>query len=78
MFIFRTWTLIPDAINDLVSQGATKITIFPYFLAVGLYVAEDIPEEIDKAKIFIQMLNLHIASFGSNWWNAKFNFKSNS
>ena len=42
--------LIPDAINDLISQGATKITIFPYFLAVGLHVAEDIPKEINKAK----------------------------
>ena len=31
-------------------NGAKKITIFPYFLAIGLHVAEDIPEEIDKAK----------------------------
>ena len=42
--------LIPDAIDQLASNGAKKITIFPYFLAIGLHVAEDIPEEIDKAK----------------------------
>ena len=42
--------LIPDAIDLLINKGAKKITIFPYFLAVGLHVAEDIPEEINKAK----------------------------
>ena len=51
--------LIPDAISDLISQGATKITIFPYFLAVGLHVAEDIPEEIDKAKNIYPNVEFH-------------------
>ena len=42
--------IIPHGINLLIKKGAKKITIFPYFLAVGLHVAEDIPEEINKAK----------------------------
>ena len=41
--------LIPDAIDQLVQEGATQITVFPYFLAVGAHVAEDIPEAISAA-----------------------------
>lgn len=41
--------LIPDAINNL-SLSFKKITIFPYFLATGTHVAEDIPLFIEKAK----------------------------
>ena len=41
--------LIPDAIDQLVQEGATQITVFPYFLAVGAHVAEDIPEAIAAA-----------------------------
>ena len=41
--------LIPDAIDQLVQDGATQITVFPYFLAVGAHVAEDIPEAISIA-----------------------------
>ena len=43
----------------MISQGATKITIFPYFLAVGLHVAEEIPEEIDKAKNIYPNVEFH-------------------
>ncbi|RZO84452.1 MAG: cobalamin biosynthesis protein CbiX [Kiritimatiellaceae bacterium] len=42
--------LIPDAIAELAQAGARHITIFPYFLAVGAHVAEDIPEAIEAAR----------------------------
>ena len=42
--------LIPDAIAQLVEAGARQITVFPYFLAVGAHVAEDIPEAIEAAR----------------------------
>jgi sirohydrochlorin ferrochelatase len=42
--------LIPEAITQLVKSGAQQITVFPYFLAVGAHVAEDIPEAIEAAR----------------------------
>ena len=51
---------IPDAINTLVKRGATRITLFPYFLAVGAHVAEDIPEAISEAKEQHPQVHFHI------------------
>lgn len=41
---------IPDGIDKLVSQGAKSILIVPYFLARGIHVASDVPEEVAKAR----------------------------
>lgn len=41
---------IPDAINHCVQQGATTISVLPYFLSAGRHVEEDVPSEISKAK----------------------------
>lgn len=35
---------IPDGLARCVDQGAEEIVVFPYFLAAGTHVAEDIPE----------------------------------
>jgi sirohydrochlorin ferrochelatase len=37
---------IPDGLAALAAQGATDIVAFPYFLAAGTHVAQDIPEAI--------------------------------
>lgn len=37
---------IPDGLATLAAKGATEIVAFPYFLAAGTHVAQDIPEEI--------------------------------
>jgi sirohydrochlorin ferrochelatase len=37
---------IPDGLAALAAQGATEIVAFPYFLAAGTHVAQDIPEAI--------------------------------
>ena len=37
-------------LNKAIAQGCTKIKIFPYFLAAGKHVKEDIPSEIKKFK----------------------------
>ena len=42
---------IPDAIGICVKNSATDIYIAPYFLSAGRHVTEDIPNEIDKARI---------------------------
>ncbi len=37
---------IPEGLTDLAAKGATDIVAFPYFLAAGTHVAQDIPEAI--------------------------------
>jgi sirohydrochlorin ferrochelatase len=37
---------IPDGLAALAAQGATDIVAFPYFLAAGTHVAQDIPAAI--------------------------------
>ncbi len=39
-----------SAIADLVDEGATDIMIFPYFLAAGIHVANDIPRIVEEEK----------------------------
>lgn len=37
---------IPAGLTELAGRGATEIVAFPYFLAAGTHVAQDIPEAI--------------------------------
>ncbi len=39
-----------SAIADLAEEGATSITVFPYFLAAGTHVANDIPRIVEEEK----------------------------
>lgn len=39
---------IPEELEQLIRQGATDITVVPYFLSAGRHVAEDIPGEVAK------------------------------
>ena len=43
-------TLIPDGIAECISEGATSITVLPYFLNSGRHVVEDIPQIISACK----------------------------
>lgn len=37
---------IPDGLEACIKRGATEVVVFPYFLAAGRHVVEDIPAEI--------------------------------
>lgn len=39
---------IPDGLEHCVLEGASEIVIFPYFLAAGRHVVDDIPNEAAK------------------------------
>ena len=39
---------IPEGLEQCVKQGASEVVIFPYFLAAGRHVVDDIPEEAEK------------------------------
>ncbi len=41
---------IPDAIEELVSQGATNVVAVPYFLHTGTHVADDLPTLLEEAQ----------------------------
>jgi sirohydrochlorin cobaltochelatase len=41
---------IPDAIGQLVAQGAQRIIALPYFLHLGRHVAEDLPQLVAEAQ----------------------------
>lgn len=49
-FLELTEPSIPDGIAKLVSQGATDLIVFPYFLAPGTHVVDDLPELVDEAR----------------------------
>ena len=37
---------IPQGLEACIQRGATEVIVFPYFLAAGRHVVEDIPAEI--------------------------------
>ena len=37
---------IPQGLEDCIKRGASEVVVFPYFLAAGRHVVEDIPAEI--------------------------------
>jgi sirohydrochlorin ferrochelatase len=39
-----------SAVADLIDEGVTEIKIFPYFLAAGTHVVNDIPRLIEEEK----------------------------
>lgn len=38
--------LIPDALEKAILEGATDISVFPYFLSAGRHVVTDVPNEV--------------------------------
>lgn len=49
-FLELTEPSIFHTLNKAVSHGCTKVKIFPYFLAAGKHVKDDIPNEVKLFK----------------------------
>jgi sirohydrochlorin ferrochelatase len=49
-FIEFTRPSFSDQVNALAARGATRIVVFPYFIAAGTHVASDLPKLIHHAK----------------------------
>jgi sirohydrochlorin ferrochelatase len=45
-FMVRNKPSIPEAIEDIVKRGITKIVLVPAFLAAGVHTEQEIPEMI--------------------------------
>lgn len=52
--------LIADGIENCVNDGATRITVLPYFLNSGRHVTEDIPHDVERASLNFPNVQLHI------------------
>ena len=40
---------LPSAVGDLVRRGAERIVVIPYFLTLGIHLAQDLPRITDRA-----------------------------
>ncbi|WP_455220796.1 sirohydrochlorin chelatase [Kaarinaea lacus] len=52
---------IPDGLELCIQRGATEVTVFPYFLAAGRHVVEDIPREIAPVVDKYPKVNVQLA-----------------
>lgn len=50
-----------DTFRRSVEQGATQLTVMPYFLVAGKFVREDLPKAIDAAKAEFPHVEVEIA-----------------
>ncbi len=54
---------IPDGIQHCIDQGATTVTVLPYFLSAGRHVAEDIPHEVAIKQEQHPDIDIHISDY---------------
>lgn len=53
--------LIPEAIDECIKQGATKVVVLPYFLNSGRHAIEDIPQIVEQAQQQYPNVQLSVA-----------------
>ncbi len=53
---------IPDGLEACIQRGADEVLVFPYFLAAGRHVVEDIPAEIARVQSKYPEANIYITS----------------
>ena len=54
---------IPAGIIQCIENGATDITVLPYFLSAGRHVSEDIPNEVASVSDKYPDINIRIAPY---------------
>ena len=54
---------IPTGVGLCAKAGATTVTAIPYFLAAGRHVANDIPAELEKAKLLHPAVTIQQSSY---------------
>ena len=52
---------IPDGLEACIERGAEEVVVFPYFLAAGRHVVEDIPEQVIPVKDKYPKVTVRIA-----------------
>ncbi|MFT6432122.1 MAG: sirohydrochlorin ferrochelatase [Candidatus Azotimanducaceae bacterium] len=54
-------TLIPDGVKNCVDDGATSVTVLPYFLNSGRHVVEDVPNIVSDCRLQYPNVDIRIA-----------------
>lgn len=54
---------IPEGIRRCVEAGADEVLVLPYFLSAGRHVSEDIPAEVQKARLEHPRIAIHLAPY---------------
>jgi sirohydrochlorin ferrochelatase len=54
---------IPNGLRELISRGATRIVVLPYFLSAGRHVVEDIPGDIQTVAREHPDIEIHQAPY---------------
>jgi sirohydrochlorin cobaltochelatase len=54
---------IPQAVDQLVAEGAQQTTAVPFFLQLGGHVAEDLPEIIGAARAKHPSVTITLAAY---------------
>lgn len=52
---------IPESIQRCINQGATSVTVLPYFLNSGRHVSEDIPQLVKQSQQANPATQIHLA-----------------
>jgi len=60
-FLELAEVLIPDGIEQCITEGASSIVILPYFLNSGRHVVEDIPSIINSCAVQHPNINISLA-----------------
>ncbi|HWP34517.1 MAG TPA: CbiX/SirB N-terminal domain-containing protein [Thermodesulfobacteriota bacterium] len=51
---------LPEAVAACVAQGAERVVVVPYFLALGRHVAEDLPALLDASRRALGPAGAHL------------------
>ena len=54
---------IPQGIINAIEQGASEVTVLPYFLSAGRHVSEDIPAEVASVQKDYQNVIIKVAPY---------------
>ncbi|WP_456378038.1 sirohydrochlorin chelatase [Thiolapillus sp.] len=54
---------IPEGIKQCIRLGAEEVVVLPYFLSAGRHVSEDIPAEVEKARISNPQVGICLAPY---------------
>lgn len=52
--------LIPEALERAIAEGATEISVFPYFLSAGRHVVKDVPDEVKSVQDKYPQLSINM------------------
>ncbi len=54
---------IPEGVAQCIQLGAGEVVVLPYFLSAGRHVSEDIPAEVEKARMSHPHVEIYLAPY---------------